>query len=111
MLRETSQSLPKMKLSPNELNAFCDWPISLMKKYASSARINAARIVSPYRSIWSGKRPADDRSNAERPPGAVVALASNYLDPYEIGDPLQVIFANCALSLVASEDGSGAYGS
>jgi hypothetical protein len=30
---------------------------------------------------------------------------------YEIGDPLQVIFASCAVSLAASEDGSGAYGS
>ena len=76
MLRLTSQSLPKTKLSPNELNAFCDSPIRRMKKYASSARIAAASAVSPHRRIWSGSRLPGDRSKTERPPVTVVAPAS-----------------------------------
>ena len=77
MLRETSQSFPKTKLSPNRLSASWDCPIRRTKKYASSARISAARTVSPQRRTVSGIRPPADRSSDERPPEtAVVALAS-----------------------------------
>src|SRR5260370_22278749 len=77
MLRETSQLLPKTKLRPNLLSAVFDSPIRRMKKYASSARISAARPVRPERRILSGIRPAADRSSSERPAGpVVVALAS-----------------------------------
>src|SRR6266404_931146 len=77
MLRETSQSLPKTKLKPNLLSAVCDSPIRRMKKYASSARIRAARAVSPQRRIRSGIRPAAGRPDAGRPAeAAVVAPAS-----------------------------------
>ncbi len=50
MLRLTSQSLPKMKLSPNEFRAFDDSPMRRMKKYAMSSRISAASPVRPHRS-------------------------------------------------------------
>ena len=80
------------------------------KKYASRARINAARVVSPHLRIRSGIRLAGDRSKTERPPGAGGALDSTD-PPYETGEPLQVNLASCALSLAASEAGSGAYGS
>jgi hypothetical protein len=92
------------------LNVLLDSPIRRMKKYASSARIAAASAVSPHFRTRSGRRDAGDRSRVERPPVTVVALAST-TNLYEIGDPLQTIVASCVLSLSASDEGTGAYGS
>ena len=61
MLRLTSQSLPKMKLSPNVLSAFVDSPMRRTKKYAMSSRIRTARVVRPHCRTWSGSRDAGDR--------------------------------------------------
>src|ERR1700749_4466597 len=77
MLRETSQSLPKMNDSPNVENVDPDSPISRMKKKTSRARISTARDVSAPGRPRSGKRLSGDRSRTERPPLAVVAPASN----------------------------------
>src|ERR1039458_5130309 len=77
MLRLGSQSLPNTKLSPKLLNAPFDCPISLMKKYASRARINAARVVNPHLRIRSGIRLTGDRSKLERPPGTVVLASTD----------------------------------
>ena len=110
MLRETSQSLPNTKLSPNRLRTSCDCPIRRMKKYASSARIAAASARRPQRRTVSGIRPPADRSRIERrPETAVVALASTD-PPYDTGEPLQTSFASCAVSFDSSDEGSGAYG-
>src|ERR1700761_4111694 len=77
MLRETSQSLPKMNDRPNVENVDPDSPISRMKKKTSRARISTASDVSAHGRARSGKRLSGDRSRTERPPVAVVALASN----------------------------------
>src|SRR5437588_9800199 len=79
MLRDGSQSFPKMKLSPKVLNVFPDSPIRRMKKYASSARIAAARVVRPHLRSRSGIRLAAGRSRTERPAETVVTLASTPL--------------------------------
>src|ERR1700756_4694285 len=110
MACEGSQSFPKMKLSPYVLKVSLDSPIRRMKKYASRARIATARAVSPHLSTRSGRGDDGGRSRFERPPVTVVALAST-TDPYEIGDPLQTIVPSCVLSLAASDEGTGAYGS
>ena len=111
MLRETSQSLPKTKLSPNVLNDVLDWPIRRMKKYAISIRISAASALSPHFSTRSGRRPSGDRSRTERPPLAVVALASTtrlLRDRRAVADHLRQLRVVLA---VTSDAGSGAYGS
>ena len=69
--------------------------------------MSAASALSPHFMTRSGRRPADDRSRAERPPLTVVLVAPNPVS-YEIGDPLQTIVASWVLSLSASDAGSGA---
>src|ERR1700730_19038821 len=110
MLRETSQSLPNTKLSPNLLNAISDWPIRRTKKYPIRTSTPAARIVNPHCNTWCGKLPSGDRCRSERSPPDVVALASTYVS-YVSGAPLQTSVESCAVSLAASDAGSGAYGS
>src|SRR5258707_11034217 len=108
MFRETSQLLPNTKLKPNLLSAVFDSPIRRMKKYASSARISAARPVSPQRRILSGIRPAADRSRPERPAATVVVALASTDASYDTGDPLQTSFASCAVSFDCRSEGSGA---
>ena len=72
--------------------------------------MRAASPLSPHFKIRSGRRPAGDRSRAERPPVTLVALASTYF-LYEMADPLQTIVASWVLSLSAIAEGTGAYGS
>ena len=77
MLRETSQSLPKTKLKPERAERRCglaDQPDEEVDEQQPGSR--AASAVSPHRRTWSGSRLSGDRSNVERPPRAVVALAS-----------------------------------
>ena len=72
--------------------------------------MRAACALSPHYRTRSGRRPADDRSRTERPPVTEVLVAPNPRS-YEMGAPLQTIVASCVLSLSASDEGSGAYGS
>src|SRR5262245_19564506 len=73
----TFQSLPNTKPStPSLANAGRASPDRRTKKSTISARISAARAISPYLSVRSGKRASGDRSRIERSPPLLIAAAS-----------------------------------
>src|SRR3954454_3757529 len=107
MLRDTSQSFVNVNpKTPKRSNAIDDSEISLMKKYAISARIAAARPVRPHRNTLSGKRESGDRPRTGRSPPTDREPAST--QPVT-GEPLQVRPFDAACDFVSSGAGSFAY--
>ena len=76
---ETSQSLPNTKLSPNWLNTVAGLADQANEEVddQDEDRPRPGRRA-PTSATRSGRRPAGDRSRAERPPVTLVALASTY---------------------------------
>ena len=114
MLRETSQSLPKTKLSPNVLNVSVDWPIRRMKKYDDQGEDRARRARSdPTSGSDPGDGSAADRSRTERPAvtsgGAGLHLQSRSSTRSPTHCRSSSPAARCPWP--PATDGSGAYGS
>src|SRR4051812_27902834 len=107
MSRDTSQLFVNVNpKTPKRSKAIDDSAVSLMKKYAISARIAAASPVRPQRSALSGRRESGDRPRTGRPPRTDTEPASTQPPT---GEPLQVRLSDAAFDFVRSAAGSFAY--